>query len=171
MARPATQDWVHELPIMQQSVLLGAIRGPDGLPKYHDVKYLLRWYRRCVLFSALDGCVLATPYAHGGGSFTGPSYDPTTLPHAWESPMDRLVDRYLQSVDELPHHFQLHFLHAAEILGFKHPVPHIRDWWLDVYMRLVNDMHLHPETEAEMDDRLGDDRSGWLARADRATTE
>jgi len=43
---------------MQQSVLLTAVRGPDGLPKYHSSKYLLRWYRRCILLSAMDGRVL-----------------------------------------------------------------------------------------------------------------
>ena len=29
------QDWVSDLPMMQQTVLLTAVRGPDGLPKYH----------------------------------------------------------------------------------------------------------------------------------------
>ena len=35
-----TQFWVHELTFMQQSVLLTAIRGPDGLPKDHISKTL-----------------------------------------------------------------------------------------------------------------------------------
>jgi len=35
----------------------------------------------------------------------------------------------------------------------------------------VNDLHLHPETEEEMDRRLGDDRAQWLERADSATVE
>jgi hypothetical protein len=30
-------------------------------------------------------------------------------------------------------------------------------------------MHLWPETEAQMDQRLGDSREGWLARGDVAT--
>lgn len=30
-------------------------------------------------------------------------------------------------------------------------------------------MHVHPETEDEMDSRLGDVRAGWLNRADPAT--
>ncbi|MGH6753369.1 MAG: hypothetical protein ACREDP_14485, partial [Bradyrhizobium sp.] len=65
--------------------------------------------------------------------------------------------------------FQLHFLHAAEIVGYKHPDLQIRGWWHNTYLRLVHDMHLWPETEAQMDSRLGDDRSGWLARNDPAT--
>lgn len=169
MAKSALQDWVCNLTIMQQSVLLGAIRGPDGIAKYHACKYLVRWYRRCVLVSALDGKILETPYAFGGGSFTGPSYEATTLAHDWRPRMNGLVDNYLQSVDEMPHHYLMHFMHAAEILGYKHPQDDKREWWLSIYLRLVHDMHLWPETEAQLDNRLGDDRSGWLARADVAT--
>lgn len=33
----------------------------------------------------------------------------------------------------------------------------------------LDDMHLWPETEAQLDERLGDSRSGWLKRADPAT--
>lgn len=167
----ATQPWLGHISVMQQSVLLGAIRGPDGVAKYHPCKYLLRWYRRCVLVSALDGRVLETPHAFGGGSFTGPSYEATTLEHDWRPKMDQVVDRYLQSVDELPHHFQMHFMHAAEILGFKHPEPNTRTWWQMTYMRLVHDMHLWPETEEQLDRRLGDSREQWLERADVATVD
>src|SRR5262245_28467293 len=49
--RAVLQDWVQERPFMQQTVLLTAIRGPDGIAKYSSVKLLLRWYRRCVLLS------------------------------------------------------------------------------------------------------------------------
>src|SRR5688572_10057794 len=164
--QPVTQEWTWSLPMMQQTVLLTAVRGPDGTPKYGAVKMLLRWFRRCVLLSALDGKALETPFDLGGGSFTGPSvmYD-----SHWEKPMDSHLDEYLRELDALPHHFQLHFLHAAEILGYKHPVARVRDWWRRVYLRLVNDMHVHPETEEEMDGRLGDSREGWLRRADHAT--
>jgi hypothetical protein len=169
MKGPVTQEWVHRLPFMQQTVLLTAVRGPDGIAKYHDTKFLLRWLRRCLLVSALDGKVLSTPYAFGGGSFTGPSYEATTLDHDWRPMMDAVVDRYLQSLDQLPHHFQMHLMHAAEILGYKHPDIPTRVWWQKTYVRLVHDMHLWPETEHEMDRRLGDDRDGWLARNDAAT--
>jgi hypothetical protein len=48
------RDWVAALSLMQQSVLLTAIRGPDGVPKYHPSKYIVRWYRRAVLRSRAD---------------------------------------------------------------------------------------------------------------------
>ena len=158
---------------MQQTVLITAIRGPDGVAKYAGVKMLLRWYRRCVLLSAMDRRVLSNPYFPGGGSFTGPSIDYTAFENVketpWEELMDRVVDNYLREVDAMPHHFHLHLMHATEIAGYKHSDERIRAWWRGVYGRLVNDAHLHPETEAEMDERLGDTREGWLKRADRAT--
>lgn len=167
--RSVLQDWVQDLTMMQQTVLLTAIRGPDGLPKYAGVKMLLRWLRRCVLLSAIDGRVLDNPYDVNGGSFTGPSLDgPDELDH-WGDRMLVHVNAYLRELDGIPHHFQMHFMHAVEILGYKHPCDDIAMWWRQLYLRLVNDLHLHPETEAELDSRLSDTREGWLKRADPAT--
>lgn len=167
---PVTQPWVHALPFMQQTVLLTAIRGPDGVEKYHPSKYLLRWYRRCTLLSAMDGHVLPNPFDNNGGSFTGPSIEVPTNGD-WLPAMDEVVSQYLRSLDALPHHFQMHLMHAAEILGYKHPDEAIRGWWRRTYHRLVNDLHLWPEEEELMDARLGDNRAAWLARNDAATVE
>lgn len=192
------QPWVEDLTMMQQSVLLTTVRGPDGLPKYHCSKYLLRWYRRCILLSAMDRRILADPCEKNGGSFTGPSVE--AIPdweHAhhyraigmlrdgtqhrpdgvgdwrdtWYEAMDDWVTEYLRSLDEVPHHFQLHFLHGAEILGYKHPTPNTRLWWHTVYNRLTFDMHLRPEPESEMDYRLGDNRQQWINAGDIATQD
>lgn len=180
------QPWVETLSMMQQTVVMECSRGPDGVTKYHPSKYLLRWYRRCFLFSAFDKRVLLTPWEEGGGSFTGPSYQ-VTGPIArtykdedqnktvyvpltpWEEEMDKLVDQYIRGADELPHHFYRHLMHGVEILGYKHPEQRIRTWWNKVYLRLARDLHLSPETEAQLDERLGDTRSGWLKHGDEAT--
>lgn len=171
MKRSVLQDWVQGLTMMQQTVLLTAIRGPDGTPKYGSVKMLLRWFRRCVLLSAIDGKVLDNPCDSNGGSFTGPSLDDEgdDCLDPWQDRMQTHVNAYLRELDAIPHHFQLHFLHAAEIVGYKHPDGAIAIWWRQLYVRLVHDMHLHPETESELDSRLGDTREGWLRRADPAT--
>ncbi|MDX3971124.1 MAG: hypothetical protein QHD01_31650 [Bradyrhizobium sp.] len=172
MKGPVTQAWCHNITFMQQTVLLTAVRGPDGIAKYHPVKFLLRWFRRCTLVSSLDGVVLMTPNQQGGGSFMGPSFELTDEELGgtpWQVVMANQVGKYLRALDELPHHFQLHFMHAAEIVGYKHPDHDIQAWWHSTYLRLVHDMHLWPETEGQMDLRLGDDRSGWLARNDPAT--
>lgn len=162
------QEWTQTLPLMQQTVLLTAVRGPDGIAKYSSVKMLLRWFRRCILVSALDGKVLTDPCDPSGGSFTGPSSGASAS--KWELALNGYVDEYVKELDALPHHFQLHFMHASEILGYKHPDDRIRAWWHGLYLRLVNDMHLCPEPEDVMDDRLGDTRAGWLRRADPATS-
>lgn len=185
--RTVLQTWVTSLPMMQQTVLMTAVRGPDGLPKYHPVKFLLRWYRRSSLLAAIDKKVLQTPWEDGGGSFTGRSVDPVgrmgldvrattdeflaaqVSVQGWAM-MDELVDEYLQSLDGVPHHFQLHFMHGAEILGYKHPVLETRSFWIKTYRRLVNDMHLRPELEEVLDMRLSDSRENWLKHSDPATT-
>lgn len=194
------QEWVSELTMMQQTVLLTAVRGPDNVTKYHPSKYLLRWFRRCILLSAMDGRVLDDPVEPNGGSFTGPavvlrsepafdgppprtgyfasgglrdrsyhSPDGAGIHNGWRDAMNDWVTEYLRTIDEIPHHFQLHFMHAAEIIGYKHPDQVIRSWWCGVYYRLVKDMHLSPETEGQLDFRLGDDRHQWLETADEAT--
>lgn len=171
---PVTQDWIHKLTFMQQTVLLTAIRGPDGSPKYGPVKMLMRWYRRCILRSSLEnGRTIDNPYDPGGGSFMGPSmpldlFEPKN--NDWRSVMHQFVGEYLKQADAMPHHFQLHFMYSVEILGYKHPDELIRNWWHNVYVRLVHDMHLTPETEQDMDSRLGDDREQWLKRSDPATS-
>lgn len=167
MTKELLQPWVKNLPLMQQTVLMTAVRGPDGIPKYGPVKMLLRWYRRCVLVSSLDGMILTDPFSTDGGSFMGPSLQDTGAD--WEFGMSDLVSEYLRHVDALPHHFQLHFMHAAEIIGFKHSDMGKQLWWSNTYNRLAKDMHLTPETEAAMDERLGDSRAGWLKHADPAT--
>lgn len=159
------QSWVTELSFMQQSVLIASVRGPDGIRKDHVAKLLLRWLRRCIMISAFERRVLTSPLEPCGGSFTGPSLPlPASGYYDWNNEMDKLVKNYLSTVDELPHHFQLHFMHAAEILGYHHNITLIREWWYDTYLSLVNDMHLTPETKADMDKRLGDYEADWRAR-------
>src|SRR4051794_38938412 len=98
------QKWVHDLSMMQQSVLIASVRGPDGIQKDHVAKVLCRWLRRSFLLSAFDGRALLHPDEPGGGSFTGPCKG------AGYGTIDEAVDAYLKRVDELPHHFQLHLM-------------------------------------------------------------
>lgn len=160
------QDWVMDLSLMQQSVLISAIRGADGMPKFHKHKPVMKWYRRCVLISAFDKKAITNPYDQGGGSFTGNSID--TYDDNWELGMQEKLDDFMISRDELPYHFTVHFMHAAEIIGYKHPDKRIREWWNMVYMRMVNALHLSPETEQQMDTRLGDNFDQWVQRSDEA---
>ena len=146
--------WVEELTLMQQTVLMTATRGPDGIQKDHIAKVLLRWYRRCILYSAFDGHEFKDMHEPGGGSFMGPC-------KFWDD--SQVVDGYLRSVDEIPHHFQLHLMHAAEIIGYCHPRDCIRQWWHKFYCMIVNDAHLNIETKEQMMKRLGDNEENWRA--------
>ncbi len=168
----ALQEWVTNLPIMQQSVLLCAIRGPDGMPKHHPCKPLLRWYRRCILISAFDKRPLLNPYERGGGSFTGPSYIHDDY-HDWATckEMEEVVDNFLNDRDEYNLHFFMHFVHAAEIIGYKHPDSTVAIWWNNLYVRMVHSLHLNIETKSEMDKRLGDNENNWLERSDISETK
>ena len=149
------QDWVTELTLMQQSVLLAAIRGPDTIRKDHPVKVLMRWYRRCILLSAFDKRVLDNPHEPGGGSFTGPMPGDVAVAD--------LMKDYLRYIDEMPHHFQLHLMHSAEILGYKHPSVEIGERWGWFYRLIVSDAHLQPETREAMEWRLSDNEQSWRA--------
>jgi hypothetical protein len=165
------------IPFMQQTVLMGIVRGPDSIPKYHAVKPILRWYRRCLLLSALDGSVLDNPYDPRGGSFTGPSItfpvdtdDLLTNP-VWWNPMQRAFDAFMATMDEMPIHFWLHMMHAVEIMGVHHSDPDIARWWRYCYERMVHAMHVYPESPEQLNLRLGDTREGWIARSDPAITK
>lgn len=155
MSQSVMQEWVHDLTFMQQSVLMAAVRGPDGIRKDHPTKVLCRWLRRSFLLCAFDRVAHNDPYEPCGGSFTGACRTPEV------ENIDHALELYLRSIDELPHHFQLHFMHAAEILGYKHPHHGIRNWWHDAYTEIVHDAHLRPETEEQMDYRLGDNEKQW----------
>lgn len=155
MRRSVLQDWVHELTFMQQSVLISSVRGPDGIRKDHPVKVLCRWLRRSFLLCAFDKIAHNDPLEHCGGSFTGKCQTDEVRG------IDHAMELYHRYVDEIPHHFQLHFMHSAEILGYKHPVPEIRQWWNATYNMIVKDAHLYPESEEQMDFRLGDSEKQW----------
>lgn len=152
------QPWVEDLTAMQQSVLIAAVRGPDGIRKNHPVKVLCRWLRRSFLLCAFDKVAHLDPLTPCGGSFTGKCQTDAV------TGVDHALTLYLESVDELPHHFQLHFMHAAEILGYKHPDLAVREWWNTTYRRLVSDAHLFIETEQQMDRRLADNEKQWRER-------
>jgi hypothetical protein len=144
VTKSVLQGWISNLSFMQQSVLLTAVRGPDDTQKYHPSKFIVRWFRRAILISSFAGNAILNPYEGDGGSFYGPSCaDPLGGP--WEPAMDAAAAEYLRALDELPHHFQMHLMHAAEIVGYKHPDLRVRAWWRRFYERLAHDMHLWPE--------------------------
>lgn len=147
-------DWISDLPMQQQSVLLLACRGPDGIGKFHPCKGVVCAYRAFVLKAAYWGREMK--FAEEADTFmTRHIFDSTLL---W----DHTVRTFFAHVDELPHHAYMHLVHGVQILGYKHPSPMAREIWHQFYLRCCDDAHLNPETEVEMDSRLSDwGRNFW----------
>lgn len=152
--RSVQPEWSRTLPLQQQSVLLLAARGPDGIPKSHACKDVQRAYRGTVLVAAKYGRELN--WGERGDTFM--TLDGIADASLWQS----IRQGFFHDVDQLPHHFVLHLLHGAEILAYKHPDRwHREAWWL-FYTDGCDDMHLVPETERAMDRRLNDwDQEYW----------
>lgn len=134
------KPWVSELTWKQQGVLICACRGVDGFPKEHPSKPLTRAYRQTLMQCAdMDK-------ANAGGSFmTTDTLNPD------------VVHKFMAyELDSYPMHWLLHFTHAVEIIGYKHPDRDTRVYWLSLYFKIVKNLHMHPETQKEMDHRLRD---------------
>lgn len=147
-------EWCLNLTVQQQSVLLLAARGPDGIAKYHPCKDVHRAYRGSVLIAAKFG----RPLNWGEKADSFMSLDMFSDIVFWEVK----VEDFFKHADDLPHHYYMHLMHGAEILGYKHPDVRFRTRWHKFYLQCVEELHLTAETEAEMDARLGDwDRQEW----------
>jgi hypothetical protein len=147
-------EWCQFLPLQQQSVLLLAARGPDGIAKAHPCKRIQLAYRATVLKAAYYGREMR--YWEKADTFM--SLEEFSSDDLWQE----LIRDFFQHADSLPHHYYMHLIHGAEILGYKHPDERFRQRWSDFYFRCVKDSHLRPETESEMDERLSDwGRQAW----------
>lgn len=133
------KSWVSELPFTQQAVLLSVVRGPDGINKFHPAKDMVRVYRDVILNAAYPSYA-STPDCEFMTSQYGD--------------FPKFADAFFDNVDSLPHHFIMHFFHAAEIVGYKHPDSIVRAHWLGFYHYAAGNLHLRRETESEMDERL-----------------
>lgn len=149
------QEWMFPLPMQQQSVLVLACRGPDGIAKFHPCKEVVVRYRATVLKAAYLGRAMRIDE---GDDTTFMSLLHFSNDALWQS----MLREFFNNVDSIPHHYYLHLAHGAEIIGYKHPVELQRRRWIGFYHRACDDMHLYPEGEAEMDARLSDwQRQHW----------
>lgn len=143
------QDWLFKLTMQQQSVLVLACRGPDGIAKFHPTKEIVTRYRATVLKAAYIGRPMR---ADEGDDTTFMTLEHLSDDLIWGT----YLDDYFGHVDTLPHHYHMHLMHGAEIAGYKHPDALFRKRWLDFYLRSCHDLHLFPEMESDLDERLSD---------------
>ena len=149
MSELVFQDWYLTLPMQQQSVLVLACRGPDGTAKFHPTKLIVARYRATVLKAAYLGRPMR---ADEGDNTTFMTLVGFSNDKEWAS----ICKSFFDCVDELPHHYYRHLMHGAQIAGYKHPDVLFQNRWLRFYLNCCHDLHLYPETEAQMDERLSD---------------
>jgi hypothetical protein len=142
MKRAIIQDWVCDLELRHQGTLMTAVRGCDTVERDEPVKWLARFYRACVLNAHVGDVRKAKTFV------------------VWTDNADDFwvyAGAVVRSHDHLPHHYIMHLIHAAEILGYKYPVEPQRAWWQRFYERMCAKMHMAPETETHLDERLNAD--------------
>lgn len=127
------KPWVNDLTWKQQTVLFCALRGCDTAEKNDPAKFIIRNLRGTVLNNA--------------GTQNGEFMRFTDV---------NLIDFTKNNLDAYPIHFILHVAHAAEIIGYKHPDPDIREYWYNVYESIVHAFHMNVESQEQMDYRLRD---------------
>src|SRR5690349_12516011 len=131
------QDWILELTMQQQSVLVLACRGPDGIAKFHPTKEIVARYRATVLKAAYLGRAMRID--------EGDDTTFMTLRHFSDDESWMLLTRdFFDHVDSLPHHYYMHLMHGAQIIGYKHPIELFCNRWGLFYQRCCHDLHLYP---------------------------
>ncbi len=115
----------------EQTVVLGAFRGCDGEQKGDASKDLLHNLRAVIMNDA----------------------DPTS-PFMQKREID--LEHFCENLDHYPIHWLVHFTHATEIIGYRHPNKVIAAHWLMVYKAIVHALHFKPEPKAIMIHRLAD---------------
>jgi hypothetical protein len=139
---PVVRRWVCQLPLRHQGVLLTAIRGCDGTPKDDSSKVLSTAIRRAILNPADHRESLNAYGFFGFGA----------------ERMKKELPNFLYSLDQYPLHYITHLMHACEVLGYKYPSPKTREFFNKIYTMIVHKIHLQPELESVMDNRLTIDR-------------
>lgn len=142
LPKSVVKDWVKELPLTQQAVLLLALRGPDGMAKQTGIKPMLHYLRGTVLHAAYPDY---DETAEGkSGDFMRGDYE-----H-----FNSNAGLFYADIDAYPMHFLMHLIHAAEIIGYHFPILVVRNYWKDFYYYFCKQLHMTPETKEQLNDRL-----------------
>jgi hypothetical protein len=128
-------DWVAELPLMMQSVLLSATRACDGISKHDVSKKLVRKVRAQVFVDAR------------------PVTKQSFLQKDTET-FSEIVQEFCSDIDKYPVHFVSHIWFALEIIGYLHPDKNIKAQYFAAYSTIIDSLHLNIETKAQLHSRL-----------------
>lgn len=137
--------WVEGLTFQMQALLLTAMRGPDENNKYNAAKGLIRYLRGVVIKPA------GVTNGLNDNDFMWGDYDQFA----------KYAEQFFSDHDEYPHHFIMHLVHCAEVVGYKHTDSTIRLYWIHFYHSACDAFHMNPESEEQLDERLNDFGCGY----------
>lgn len=140
------QDWVMELPLREQGVLLTAVRGCDFEAKtwtstgiaYSPGRRLTAFIRFCFMNPADPREV----------DFEEGSFFQSKPPSPFKP----------SEFGHLPQHWYSHVMHALEIIAYRHPSQFTANQSANLYLAMVHNLHLNPENQNQMVNRLSEDR-------------
>lgn len=134
------QDWMGSLTFQMQALLLTGIRGPDENNKHNVAKAIVRYLRGVVIKPA--------------GEWDGKNNNDW----CWGEyeKFKEYANQLFEDHDYFPHHFLMHLIHCAEVIGYMHPNPFINSYWIWFYRKFVYCFHMLEETKDEMEKRLND---------------
>ena len=135
--------WVARLGLRHQGVLLTCVRGCDVEERHGSSKLLTRAFR---------GEILNTHCAD-------PSQAKSFIEVCSEEELQQRIDDVVKSHDHLPHHFLMHLIHGAEIIGYYSPDVIRRPYWKNFYYDMCEKFHMNRETKQQLDFRLNAEES------------
>jgi hypothetical protein len=144
------QDWVMELPLRQQGVLVLALRGPDGVRKEDAAKPIVRTLRALMMNSGREGTAMGRAVRWHDDPFMSTVYINSDI--AWSATAEAFFDQW----DAYNVHFLQHLVHAFAIVGMHHPFEDYRARCWKLYEFAVNKLHMYPETPEQITFRLRD---------------
>lgn len=146
------QDWVMQLPLREQGVILTGVRNCDVSPK-HLATIVER-----------NGCSTgeSTPDRQLTAFLRWCCLNPADprevdVPGAWfqsKPPCDWKPSMF----GHFPQHWYSHIMHGFQVVAYRHPHDTIRHQAYTVYKRLVDNMHLETEHFSNYVERLSEDR-------------
>lgn len=158
------QDWVMEISLRQQGVLILALRGPDGARKEDVAKPVIRALRAVVMNSGREGRPMDMELVWRDDPFM----QTTAIGATSDEPWRKVENEFYGSIDHYNVHFLQHLWHAYAVVGIHHPSEIIRKRCWNFYLRGVRALHMNPETEEEIIYRLRDGVRGEDAALARA---